>query len=235
MRTDDLPVNLNIAACPFPFIALAFVLKKAHQPMHLPPLGSDNFCLFGVTLCGGSVMANASLSIVQGIAGSDSMSDETFGFIVSIADSLACWGTCFLLDGSRAKHRCDAVLEDRHPSAMSVLEDRHPSATCLVLHETGFFVANGSSLLALVSALASTIVHLNGDDDSVAAVTEFVTSTLVALSVLMLCFLAMQPSLGIALELKEKQIAGVLRRSMADLLVFAVGSASSGTLTLISN
>ena len=224
MSSDDLVVDLNIAACPFLFLALAFVLKKAYQLMRLPVLGSDNFRFFGVILYGGSIMANALLSIMQGIAGSDSMSDETFGFIVSITGSLAYLGTSvFLLDGSRVKHHCNAVLEDRYPSTMY-----------LVRRKKGFFAANVSSLLALFSALASTVVHLNEDDNSVAGVTEFVTSTLIALSILILWFLAMKPSLGIALELKEKQIANMLYRSMAGLVIFAVGSASSGILTLIS-
>lgn len=226
---SDVGIDLNIAACPFVFIALDFFMKKAYQLMRLPVLASDNFRFFGVILYGGSIMANAIVSIVQGIG--TNLPDANFGFILSIISSLAFFGTSiFLLDGSRVKHHCDAILEDRYPSTMY-----------LVRHKEGFITASGTSCLALGSSFATSIVLLKeevgGGLKSYSSFTsgaEFLSSILIALAIFALCFISLHPSLHIALELQENQTSKVLRGSIAGFIIFALGGLYSGLFALVS-
>lgn len=160
------------------------------------------------------------------------MSSTAYGLTVSITSIFAFFGTCvFLLDGSRVKHHCNAILEDRYPSTMYV-----------VRHSAGFGFANFSSCIGFIVALASAIVHLYyGGFDNVAqtdnffatSIMEFVTSILIAPTLLLLCLCTLYPSLCFAVEQKEKNAEKFIRQLVTGFIVIAVGSVSSGALALV--
>ena len=227
LGSDSVVENLNLGACPFLFIALAFFFKKAYQLMRLPILGSDNFKFIGLALYGGSIVANTVLSIVQS---KNEMSPMAYGFTVSITSMFAFFGTCvFLLDGSRMKHHCNAILEDRYPST-----------TYLVRYRVGFTFANFSSCIGFAVALASAIAHLyNGGDSDMAQtenfsmIVEFITSILTAVSSILLCFCSLRPSLYSAVDQNEKYAEKFIRLLMAGFILLAIGSTANGATALV--
>ena len=229
---EDFVANLNIAACPFLIIALAFVLKKAYQLMRLPILESDNFRFFGVIFYGGSIMANAILSVVQNVL-EDRMTSETHTFIISVTAFLAFLGTCvFLLDGIRGKHHCNAMLEDRYTSTMY-----------LVRHETGFLIANTSCCIAFIVAMSQTIVYLwehslgrevGNNGRYVSGISEFITSSIIAWALFLQCAFSFYPSLRLSLNREERNISQMLIILIVGFATFGFGIWFSGIFTLIS-
>jgi len=220
--------NLNISSCPLLFLALVFFFKKAYQLMRLPVLCCDNFRFFGLILYGGSIITNAILSIVQS---NREMSSMTYGFTVSITNILAFYGTCvFLLDASRVKHHCNAILEDRYPST-----------TYLVWDRIGFRFANISSCIGFTATFACTITNLQiGNDGNVSqnksfssSVIEFVASFGVAVSMMLLCFCTLRPSLYFAVEKNEKSAQKFIRLLMMGCTLIAIGTVSNGLGVLI--
>ena len=223
--------NLNVSACPFLFIALGFVLKKAHQLMRLPLLGSDNFRFIGVVFYGGSIVANAVVSVFQSVMNdgdSGSGPYEAYDFVFSITSSFAFFGTCFfLLDSSRVKNHSNAILEDRYPSTMY-----------LARHLEAFQTANISTSLLFILSFLSTVIFLYEDvqdqHNKVTGVNQLISSVITTLCVAMICTCVFYPSLQIALESKEKKVIKFISLNIIGFTIFLIGNLCNGVFAFLS-
>ena len=235
--SSDISVRLNVIAVPFVFIALAFFVKRAYQLMRLPVLGSDNYRFFGVLFYGGSILANATLSIIQQTTNSIAINSASYRMVVSVTSTLAFFGTSiFLLDGSRVKHHYDAMLENRFPST-----------TNLVRFESGIkFAGKITPILASVqfalifihlvesrSSLADSISSTNRTRAATGGYAEPTMEIFTAISLLVLCACAFYPSLQDAIKKKEKNETKLMQMLIFGLVMFIVGNFSSAILKLV--
>lgn len=224
---DEVNQKMNLIACPFLFLAIVFFFKKAYQLMRLPILCSDNFKFFGLILYASSIVANSVLSILQS---KRDMSPMIYGFTVSVASVFAFFGTSiFLLDGSRMRHHCDAILEDRYPSTIYIVRDR-----------LGFRFANCSSFIGICASFLSMIAHLYNDTveakskHSSKNMTEFLASQVIVGAIITLCLFTLRPSLSYAVELNEINAKVLVRSLIAGFVLMAIGHESSGILSLVA-
>lgn len=231
---SDIPVRLNIISVPFVFIALSFFVKRAYQLMRLPVLGSHNYRFFGVLFYGGSILSNATLSIIQQTTNSIAINSASYRMVISITSTLAFFGTSiFLLDGSRVKHHYDAMLEDRFPST-----------TNLVRFEGGMKFAGKITPILVSVQFALIFIHLvktrlslanigsptSGTSAATGGYAELAMEIFIAISLLVLCAYAFYPSLQDAIKKKEKKETKIIQMLISGLSMFIMGNFSSAIL-----